>query len=73
LLIQITRRSKRDVKVELLLRIFASCTDSGKAPELSRSLCFVRERIHLDAQDIVISQFFGLYAGPEHGVDGRSL
>jgi len=64
LLIQINQALKRDVKVELLLRDFRELHDSGKAPELSRSLCFVRERIHLDAQDIVISQFFDYTQDP---------
>jgi hypothetical protein len=48
LLIQINQALKRDVKVELLLRDFRELHDSGKVPELSRSICFVRERIHLD-------------------------
>ena len=64
LLIQINQALKRDVKVELLLRDFRELHDGGKAPELSRSLCFVRERIHLDQQDIVISQFFDYTQDP---------
>ncbi len=64
LLIQINQALKRDVKVELLVRDFGGLRDSGKAPELSRSLCFVRERIHSDAQDIVISQFFDYTQDP---------
>jgi len=64
LLIQINQTLKRDVKVELLLRDFRVLHDSGKVPELSRSLCFVRERIHLDQQDIVISQFFDYTQDP---------
>ena len=65
LLIQINQQLKRDVKVELLLRDFRELHDSGKIPELSRSPCFVRERIHLDAQDIVVSQFFDYTQDPD--------
>jgi len=65
LLIQINQALKRDVKVELLLRDFRELHDNGKVPELSRSLCFVRERIHLDQQDIVISQFFDYTQDPD--------
>jgi len=64
LLIQINQMLKHDVKVELLLRDFRELHDSGKVPELSRSLCFVRERIHQDQQDIVISQFFDYTQDP---------
>jgi tetratricopeptide (TPR) repeat protein len=64
LLIQINQALKRDVKVELLIRDFGELRDSGKVPELSQSLCFVRERIHLDEQDIVISQFFDYTQDP---------
>jgi tetratricopeptide (TPR) repeat protein len=65
MLIQINQQLKRDVKVELLLRDFRDLHDSGKIPELSRSPCFVRERIHLDAQDIVVSQFFDYTQDPD--------
>jgi tetratricopeptide (TPR) repeat protein len=65
LLIQINQALKRDVKVELLLRDFRDLHDSGKIPELSQSLCFVRELIHLDQQDIVISQFFDYTQDPD--------
>jgi tetratricopeptide (TPR) repeat protein len=65
LLIQINQALKRDVRVELLLRDFRELHDGGKAPELSRSLCFVRERIHLDQQEIVISQFFDYTQDPD--------
>jgi tetratricopeptide (TPR) repeat protein len=64
LLIQINQTLKRDVKVELLLRDFRELHDSGKVPELSQSLCFVRERIHLGQQEIVISQFFDYTQDP---------
>jgi tetratricopeptide (TPR) repeat protein len=64
LLVQINQALKHDVKVELLLRDFRELHDSGKIPELSRSLCFVRERIHSDQQDIVISQFFDYTQSP---------
>lgn len=64
LLIQINQTLKRDVKVELLLRDFRDLHDSGKIPELTQSLCFVRERIHSDRQDIVISQFFDYTQDP---------
>jgi tetratricopeptide (TPR) repeat protein len=64
LLIQINQTLKRDVKVELLVRDFRELRDSGKVPELSRSLCFVRERIHLDKQEIVVSQFFDYTQDP---------
>jgi tetratricopeptide (TPR) repeat protein len=65
LLIQINQALKRDVKVELLARDFRDLHDSGKIPELSQSLCFVRERIHLDQQDIIISQFFDYTKDPD--------
>jgi tetratricopeptide (TPR) repeat protein len=65
LLIQINQTLKRDVKVELLLRDFRELHDGGKSPELSRSLWFVRERIHLDQQDIVISQSFDYMQDPD--------
>jgi tetratricopeptide (TPR) repeat protein len=64
LLIQINQALKRDAKVELLLNDFRELHDSGNAPELSRSLRFVRERIHLDRQDIVVSQFFDYTQDP---------
>jgi tetratricopeptide (TPR) repeat protein len=58
LLIQTNQALKHDVKVELLLRDFRTLHDSGKIPELTKSLCFVRERIADDKQVIAISQFF---------------
>ena len=64
LLIQINQALKHDVKVELLVRDFLELHDSGKMPELTQSLCFVRERIHLGQQDIIISQFFDYTRDP---------
>ena len=64
LLIQINQALKRDVKVELLLREFRELHDSGKAPELSQSLFFVRERLQFDKQTIVVSQFFDYTQDP---------
>jgi tetratricopeptide (TPR) repeat protein len=64
LLIQINQALKHDVKVELLIREFGQLRDSGKVPDLSRSICFVRERIHVDQQDIIISQFFNYTEDP---------
>jgi tetratricopeptide (TPR) repeat protein len=64
LLIQVNQSLKRDVKVELLLRDFRDLHDSGKITQLSQSLCFVRERIHSDQQDILISQFFDFTKDP---------
>jgi tetratricopeptide (TPR) repeat protein len=64
LLIQINQALKRDVKVELLIRDFGELRNSRKVPELSTSLCFVRERIDLDQQEIVISQFFDYTQDP---------
>jgi tetratricopeptide (TPR) repeat protein len=64
LLIQINQALKRDVKVELLIRDFGELRDSGKIPDLSQSICFVRERIHVEPQDIVISQFFDYTQDP---------
>jgi tetratricopeptide (TPR) repeat protein len=64
LLIQINQALKRDVKAELLIRDFGKLHASGKLPALTQSLCFVRERIHLDQQDIVISQFFDYTQDP---------
>jgi tetratricopeptide (TPR) repeat protein len=78
LLIQINQALKRDVKVELLVRDFRGLRDSGKAPEFTQSLWFVRERIHLDKQDIVISQSFDYTQDPNtvwmaevSGADGQ--
>lgn len=65
LLIQINQALKRDVRVELLLRDFRELHDSGKAPELSQSLCFVRERFQLDQQEVVVSQFFDYTQDPD--------
>ena len=64
LMIQVNQALKRDVKVELLARDFRDLHDSGKIPGLTQSLCFVRERIHLDQQQIVISQFFDYTKDP---------
>jgi len=58
LLIQINQALKRDVKVELLIRDFEELHDSGKNPELTTSLCFVRERAGAYGENVVISQFF---------------
>ena len=63
MLIQINQALKRDVKVELLIRDFGQLRESGKISELSQSLCFVGERIHVEPQDIVISQFFDMKSG----------
>ena len=64
LLIQVNQALKHDVKVELLLRDFRALHDSGKIPDLTKSLCFVRERINDDKQVIVISQFFDYLQSP---------
>jgi tetratricopeptide (TPR) repeat protein len=64
LLIQINQALKHDVKVELLIRDFSQLRDSDKVAQLKTSLCFVRERIHSDQQDIVVSQFFDYTADP---------
>ena len=64
LLIQINQALTRDVKVELLIREFRELHDSGKIPELSQSLCFVRERFQVDQQNIVVSQFFDYTRDP---------
>ncbi len=64
LLIQINQALKHDVKVELLLRDFRALHDSGKIPQLTSSICFVRERIQSDQQMIVISQFFDYLQSP---------
>ncbi len=64
LLIQINQALKRDVKVELLLRDFRELRDSGRVPQLSQSLCFVRERFSLGPQQIVVSQFFDYTQDP---------
>ena len=64
LLIQINQALKHDVKVELLIRDFTELRASGKIPDLAASLCFVRERIHSDQQEIVISQFFDYTVDP---------
>jgi len=64
LLIQINQALKRDVKVELLIRDFRELRESNKMPELTQSLCFVRERIHVETQNIVISQFFDYAQDP---------
>jgi len=59
-LIQINQTLKRDVKVELLLREFRDLYASGKVSKPY----FVRERIHLDQQEIIISQFFDYTKDP---------
>jgi len=59
-LIQVNQALKRDVKVELLIRDFQALRNSGKVPKPY----FVRERIHLDQQEIVISQFFDFTQDP---------
>jgi tetratricopeptide (TPR) repeat protein len=64
LLIQINQTLKHDVKVELLLRDFRELHDSGKVPELSQSLYFVRERFPLGQQEIIVSQFFDYTQDP---------
>jgi tetratricopeptide (TPR) repeat protein len=63
-LIQINQSLGRDVKVMALLKEFRALHDSGKAPDFSKSLSFVRERIHGNQQDIVISQFFDYEKDP---------
>ena len=57
-LIQINQALKRDVKVEILLKEFRDLHDNGQSPEFSKSLCFVRERLHTAEGEIIISQFF---------------
>jgi len=63
-LIQINQALKRDVKVELLLKDFRELHDSGKVPEFTQSLFFVRERIQLAQGVIIISQFFDYTQDP---------
>jgi tetratricopeptide (TPR) repeat protein len=62
LLIQINQALKHDVKVELLARDLRDLHDSGKVPEMKPY--FVRERINLDQQVIIISQFFDYTQDP---------
>jgi len=64
LLIQINQALKHDVRVELLLRDFRELHDSGKIPELTQSLCFVRERFQVGNQTVVVSQFFDYTRDP---------
>ncbi len=64
LLIQINQALKHDVRVELLLRDFRELHDSNKTPELSRSLCFVRERFKAGDQTLGVSQFFDYTQNP---------
>ncbi len=64
LLIEVNQALQRDVKVELLIRDFDQLHASGKIPQLSSSLCFVRERLHHYQDDIVISQFFDYTKDP---------
>ena len=78
LLIQINQALKHDVKVELLCRDFRDLHNSGKSPEFSQSLCFVRERFQQDTQSIVVSQFFDYTQDPNtvwmaevFGADGQ--
>ncbi len=65
LLIQVNQALKHDVKVELLARNFKQLHDSGKLPDLGKSICFVRERIHGDKQEIIVSQFFNYTQDPD--------
>jgi len=58
-LIQINQALGRDVKVETLLKEFRNLHNSGKLPDFSKSLYFVRERMPSDQNSvIVISEFF---------------
>ena len=64
LLIQINQALKYDVKAELLIRDFKDLHDSGTVPALSQSLWFVRERIHHEKLEIVVSQSFDYTQDP---------
>lgn len=77
LLIQINQALKHDVKVELLCRDFRALRDGGKMPQLTQSLCFVRERFQQGTDNIVVSQFFDYMQDPNtvwmaevYGADG---
>jgi hypothetical protein len=63
-LIQINQSLGRDVKVTLLLKEFRALHDSGKVPDFGKSLSFVRERIHSDQQEMIVSQFFDYTKDP---------
>jgi len=68
MLIQINQALKRDVKVETLIKEFGDLHDSGQVPDFSQSLYFARERIHLDADDIVVFTQYFHYAQEPHTV-----
>jgi tetratricopeptide (TPR) repeat protein len=66
MLIQINQALKRDVKVEILIKEFGDLHDSGRVPDFSQSLYFVREQIHLDADDTVVFTQYFHYAQEPH-------
>jgi len=63
-LIQINQALGRDVKVALFLKEFRVLHESGKVPDFSKSLSFVRERIHGKQQEMIVSQFFDYEKDP---------
>ena len=63
-LIQINQALKRDVKVDFLLKEFYYLHNSGTEPDFSRSPYFVRERIPLGTQVIVVTEFFDYTKDP---------
>jgi tetratricopeptide (TPR) repeat protein len=78
LLIQINQTLKKDVKVELLVRDFCELHASNKEPEFTKSPLFVRERIPLGSDEIIVSQFFDYRQDPDtvwmaevFGTDGQ--
>ena len=63
MLIQINQAMKHDVKVELLAKELRDLYASGKVPEMPPY--FVRERINLDQQAIIITQFYDFTKEPD--------
>jgi tetratricopeptide (TPR) repeat protein len=64
MLIQVNQALKHDVKVELLLRDFRALHDSGKVPQFTQSLVFVREQFALGQDQVIVSQFFDYTKDP---------
>jgi tetratricopeptide (TPR) repeat protein len=63
-LIEMNQSMKRDVRVAFLIHDFKALHDSGRVPEFSSEPLFVRERIHLGPDEVVVSQFFDYTQDP---------
>jgi len=67
LLIQVNQALKRDIKVAILIKEFQALHASSQIPGFAQSLDFVREQIHIDADDtVVITQYFDYTQNPNY-------